>query len=66
LLFNFSLEFVIRSVQVNEDGLKLKLKGTHQLLVYEYTDDVIILGRYERTAEKEAEVLVVANNEIGI
>jgi len=59
LLLNFALEYAIRRVQVNQDGLKLN--GTHQLLVY--ADDVNILGGSVHTAEKNAAALTVGSQE---
>jgi hypothetical protein len=60
LLFNFALEYVIKRVQVNQDGLKLN--GTHQFLAY----DVNILGGSIHTVKENAEALVVATKEIGL
>jgi len=57
LLFNFALEYAIRRVQVNQDGLKLN--GTHQLLVYE--DDVNILGGNLHTIKEKVEAFVLAS-----
>ena len=60
LLFNFTLEYAIRRVQVNQDGLKLN--GTHQILVY--ADDVNILGGSVHTIKENSEALIVASKEI--
>ena len=51
LLFNFALEYAIRRIQVNQDGLKLN--GTHRLLVY--ADDVNILGGSLHNVRENAE-----------
>jgi hypothetical protein len=62
LLFNFAFEYAIRSVQVNQYGLKLN--GTHQLLVY--ADYVNILGESVHTIERNTVPLVAASKEIGL
>jgi len=62
VLFNFVLEYTIRRVQANRDGLKLN--GTHQLLVY--ADDVNILGGSVYTIKENSEALVAATREIGL
>ena len=62
LLFIFALQYAIRRVQVNQDGLKLN--GTHQLQVY--ADDVNILCRNVHTVKENAEALVVATKETGL
>jgi len=61
LIFNLALEYAIRRVQVNQNGLKLK--GTQQLLVYA---DVNILGRSVHTVKKNTESLAGASTENGL
>ena len=62
LLFNCALEYAIRRVHANQNGLKLN--DTHQLLVY--ADDVNTLGGSVHNIKENAEALVVANEEIGL
>jgi len=62
MLFNFALEYAIRRVQVNRDGLKLN--DTHQLLAY--ADDVNILAGSMHTLKENAEALEAATREIGL
>jgi hypothetical protein len=62
LLFNFALEYAIRRVQTNQEGLKLN--GTLQPLIY--ADDSNILGASIHTVMKNTEALLIACKEIGL
>jgi hypothetical protein len=62
LLFYFDLEYAIRSVQINQDGLKLN--GTRQLVVY--ADGVNVLGGRVHTVKVNAGTFVVASKETGL
>jgi hypothetical protein len=56
LLFSFALEYAIRRVKVNQDGLKLNA----------YADDINILGGSVHAVKKNTEALVAATKENGL
>jgi hypothetical protein len=62
LLFNFALEYAIRSVEANQEGLKLY--GMHQLVVY--AADIHILGGTIHTINRNTEALAVGSKETGL
>jgi len=59
LLFIFALEYAIKRIQVNQEGLKLS--GTHHLLAY--ADDDNILGGSAHTVKENVRALLVATTE---
>jgi hypothetical protein len=60
MLLNFALEYTIRKVQENQ--VRLKLKGAHQLL--SYADDVNLLGDNIDTINKNTETLIDAGKDV--
>jgi hypothetical protein len=62
MIINFALEYAIRKVQENQ--VRLKLNGRHQLLVY--ADDVNLLDDNIGTIKKNTETLIDTSKEVGL
>jgi uncharacterized protein (UPF0335 family) len=62
LLFKFALEYTIKRVQENQEGLKLNV--THQL--WAYFDDINIVEENIHTIKKNTEELFDASKEVGL
>jgi hypothetical protein len=61
-IFNFALQYANRKVQQNQ--FRLKLNGTHELLVF--ADDVNLLGNNIDTIEGTIETIIDAVKGVGL
>jgi hypothetical protein len=61
-LFNYPLDYAIRKVQENEEGLLLD--GKHQLLVY--ANNINMLGKNISTMKRKTEALLEANRDVDL
>jgi hypothetical protein len=62
LLFNIALEYTIRKVQRNHEGLKLN--GTHKPLVC--ADDMNLLRHNINITKENTEILIDSSKEVGL
>ena len=62
LLFNYALEYAVRSIQANQKGLEFD--GTFQLLIY--AGNVNVLGGSIHTVRKNTDALLIASKKIGL
>jgi hypothetical protein len=62
MLFTFTLEFAIKKVQENQEGLKLN--GTHQLLFY--ADNLNLLVDNIDTIKRNTQTVIDGTKEVGL